>query len=74
MKTLLSNIIILIIQIYQNTLSKILPSVCKFSPSCSNYMLEAVKKYGFFKGIGIGLIRILRCHPFSKSNGWDPVK
>ena len=74
MKTLLSNIIILIIQIYQNTLSKILPSVCKFSPSCSNYMLEAVKKYGFFKGVGIGLIRISRCHPFSKSNGWDPVK
>tara|TARA_B110000116_G_scaffold129661_1_gene112526 strand:+ start:1075 stop:1188 length:114 start_codon:yes stop_codon:yes gene_type:complete len=37
-------------------------------------MLEAVKKYGFFKGVGIGLIRILRCHPFSKSNGWDPIK
>ena len=74
MKTLPINIIIFLIKIYQNTLSKVLPSSCRFSPSCSNYMIDAVKIHGFLKGVIIGIIRICKCHPFSKTSGWDPVK
>ncbi len=74
MKRLPVNIIIFLIKIYQNTLSKVLPSSCRFSPSCSNYMIDAVKIHGFLKGVIIGTIRICKCHPFSKTSGWDPVK
>ena len=74
MKTLLTNIIICLIWVYQNTISKILPPSCKFAPSCSNYMLQAVKTYGLKKGLIMGIVRIGKCHPFSKTSGWDPVK
>ncbi len=47
-------------------------SMCRFTPTCSNYMIEAIKKYGTFKGIHLGIKRILRCHPKGKS-GYDPV-
>jgi len=74
MKTLIGNIIIFFIKAYQNSFSKVFPSVCRFSPSCSNYMIDAIKRYNFFKGISMGVIRILKCHPLSKKSGWDPVK
>ena len=45
---------------------------CRFTPSCSNYMLEALRVHGAFKGSLLGLWRILRCHPFGAS-GYDPV-
>ena len=47
-------------------------SLCRFTPTCSNYMIEALKKYGTFKGLYLGIKRILRCHPKGKS-GYDPV-
>ena len=72
-KKLLINIIITLIIIYQNTLSRVLPSTCRFSPSCSNYMILSIQKYGFLNGIYKGLKRILRCNPFTKSKGWDPA-
>ncbi len=46
---------------------------CKFYPSCSEYMLEAIEEYGSLKGGWLGIKRILRCNPFSKG-GYDPVK
>ena len=46
--------------------------VCKFTPTCSQYALEAYEKYGFFKGTALTIWRILRCNPFSKG-GYDPV-
>ncbi len=45
---------------------------CRFSPTCSNYMYEAVEKYGVIKGLYLGVRRILRCHPWNKG-GHDPV-
>ena len=47
-------------------------SLCRFQPTCSNYMIEAIRKYGSIKGVWLGIKRILRCHPKGKS-GYDPV-
>ncbi|MGV8124089.1 MAG: membrane protein insertion efficiency factor YidD [Vulcanimicrobiota bacterium] len=60
------------IRLYQN-IRKSLPPVCRFTPSCSQYALEAIEKYGFWKGLFLAVKRILRCHPFSRG-GYDPVK
>lgn len=57
---------------YQVGLGPILPSACRYTPSCSQYALEAVQKYGALKGMWMGGLRILRCHPFRKG-GYDPV-
>ncbi len=61
-----------LIKLYQNTVSKVLPSVCRFQPTCSQYALEAIKKYGFARGIWLAAKRIVRCNPFSEG-GYDPV-
>lgn len=45
---------------------------CKFYPSCSDYMVQAIQKYGCIKGVWLGIKRILRCHPFAKG-GYDPL-
>ncbi len=61
---------------YQKCISPILSFFgihCKFYPSCSNYMLQAIQKYGLLKGIYLGMKRLIRCHPFAKG-GYDPLK
>lgn len=63
---------ILIIKIYQLIISPLLPPSCRYIPTCSNYAMEALKKYGVFKGGWLALKRILRCHPWGGS-GYDPV-
>lgn len=49
-----------------------LPHACRYTPTCSEYMLQAIKVYGIWKGIFLGIKRLFRCHPFGKS-GYDPV-
>lgn len=66
-----SRLIVWIVRIYQRSLSPLLGPNCRFQPTCSNYMLEAVRKYGAVSGFLRGTWRILRCHPFSKG-GYDP--
>ena len=46
---------------------------CKFQPTCSEYAIEALRYHGFFKGSYLSIKRIIRCNPFSKSSGFDPV-
>ncbi|WP_448874215.1 membrane protein insertion efficiency factor YidD [Desulfobulbus propionicus] len=58
---------------YQYFISPLFPPVCRFVPTCSQYAIEAVSKYGVFRGIFLAMWRILRCHPFSRG-GYDPVK
>lgn len=70
-KTLIYPIIILI-KGYQLLISPLLPSSCRFEPTCSQYALEALKKYGFIKGAWLGIKRILKCHPWGDS-GYDPI-
>ena len=57
---------------YQKFISPALPPSCRFSPSCSQYALEAVSKYGALKGMWLGARRLVRCHPFNPG-GYDPV-
>lgn len=65
-------VIIALITIYQKCISPVLPRSCKFYPSCSQYMKDAIEKYGVIKGIILGIWRILRCNPLS-AGGYDPV-
>jgi putative membrane protein insertion efficiency factor len=65
--------IISLIKIYQHYLSPFLLQSCRFTPSCSNYTIEAIERYGVFKGVAFGLRRILKCHPFHPG-GYDPVR
>ncbi|MFQ6610882.1 MAG: membrane protein insertion efficiency factor YidD [Fidelibacterota bacterium] len=70
----MKNIFVIIIKFYQNTIGLILPPSCRYSPSCSHYTIHALQKYGATKGLSMGIKRILRCHPFSNHNLWDPLK
>ena len=68
----MKTIVMALIQLYQNTLSRALPSTCRFYPSCSQYTYEAISRYGFWRGGWLGIKRIARCHPFNPG-GYDPV-
>ncbi len=57
---------------YKKRISPFLPNACRYYPTCSTYMYEAVLKYGVIKGIFLGVLRILRCNPFFKG-GYDPL-
>lgn len=63
---------LVIIRAYQLTLSHILPTSCRFEPSCSYYGYEAINRYGLWKGGKMAAARIARCHPFDPG-GYDPV-
>ncbi len=63
---------VLLIRIYQYTISPFFPNSCRFTPTCSQYGIEAFQKYGVFKGFWLTLKRVLRCHPWGGS-GYDPV-
>lgn len=69
---IVSRILILPIRLWQVTLSRVLPPSCRFTPSCSHYGIEALKKHGPIKGSWLTLRRIGRCHPWGPS-GYDPV-
>ena len=69
---MLRRLALLLIRLYQLTLSRVLPPSCRFTPTCSVYTYQAIDKYGFFKGGWLGIKRISRCHPFNPG-GYDPV-
>ena len=69
MKTLL----IRLIGFYQRNISPYRSACCRFTPTCSAYALEAIRKYGALKGAFLALKRILRCNPFYKGDPYDPV-
>ncbi len=64
--------LIYLVRAYQVVLSPFLGGACRFEPSCSEYMIGALKVHGALKGTILGLWRILRCHPFG-AHGYDPV-
>ncbi len=65
--------LIYFIRLYQRFVSPMLPPVCRFHPTCSEYTVEALREYGLFRGGLLGIYRILRCNPFSRG-GYDPVR
>jgi uncharacterized protein len=60
------------IRLYQVTLSRVIPPMCRFTPSCSQYAVESILRHGVIRGIALGCWRILRCNPFCPG-GYDPV-
>ena len=68
----MKHFIIIPVRIYQLTISPLLPPACRYYPSCSNYMIQAVRKHGAIKGGFTGVRRLLRCAPWG-SWGYDPV-
>ena len=70
---LLKKILLLLVKFYQFYISPLFPPTCRFTPTCSAYFIQAVEKYGPFKGTYLGIKRILRCHPWSKG-GYDPLE
>lgn len=68
----MSKILILLIRFYQGAISPLFPPVCRFTPTCSQYAVEALRKHGAAKGTWLALKRIARCHPWGGS-GYDPV-
>ncbi len=57
---------------YQRFLSPLLPASCRFHPSCSQYMVEAIERHGLWRGCWLGMKRVARCHPLNEG-GHDPV-
>jgi hypothetical protein len=65
-------IALFLVRIYQYGISPFIPSRCIYMPTCSQYMREAIERYGVFRGMWLGCRRLLRCHPWGKG-GYDPV-
>ncbi|MFN5148514.1 MAG: membrane protein insertion efficiency factor YidD [Flavobacteriia bacterium] len=71
-RKILSFPLIVLVKGYQYLISPILPASCRYTPTCSNYMLEAINIWGPFKGTWLGIRRISSCHPWG-GHGHDPV-
>jgi putative membrane protein insertion efficiency factor len=67
-----ARVVVFLIGIYRRAISPAFPRRCRFEPTCSAYTIEAVREYGALRGVGLGVWRILRCHPFNPG-GVDPV-
>lgn len=73
LKKLLKKMLLGAIRFYQRQISPCLPPRCRFIPTCSQYAVEAIEKYGPWKGGFLALRRFLRCHPLYKGDLYDPV-
>ena len=62
-----------ILRIYKRWISPMLPSACRFHPTCSEYMIQAVEAHGVARGVWMGVRRLAKCHPFH-AGGFDPVR
>ena len=69
----MKRVLLVLIRFYQKQISPAFPSRCRFSPTCSQYALEAIEKYGPWKGGWLAFRRFLRCQPFYKGDYFDPV-
>ena len=72
LQNIVSNILIMPIRFYQKCISPLTPPACRFTPTCSQYAVEALQKYGPIKGMYLAIRRLLRCHPWG-GHGYDPV-
>ncbi len=68
----MKTMVLILLRGYKHFISPWLPGACRFEPTCSVYMYQAIEKKGLIKGIGLGVWRLMRCHPFC-AGGFDPV-
>ena len=68
----MKRVLIAILRFYKRAISPLLPNACIYTPTCSEYAMEAIRVHGAFKGTGLAIWRVLRCNPFMKG-GYDPV-
>lgn len=66
-------IALLALRFYKTYLSFLFAGNCRFDPTCSQYAYQAIERFGVLRGVWLGLQRLLRCHPFSRKFGYDPV-
>lgn len=66
-------LVIALLRFYKRYISPLLPSACRFHPTCSEYMMQAVEKHGVPRGVFLGIKRLSKCHPFHHG-GFDPVR
>ena len=71
--SLFNRFIIILIKSYKYMISGFLPNACRFAPSCSNYAIDALQKYGFFMGCGLAFRRLSKCHPLYRGTNYDPI-
>ena len=69
----MKSVLLWLIRFYQQSISPYFPARCRFRPTCSEYSFQAISKYGAWKGGLLALRRLLRCHPFSHRDIYDPV-
>ena len=69
----ITDLVLAILRIYKRWISPLLPSACRFHPTCSEYMMQAIERHGVWRGTRMGVLRLLRCHPFHQG-GFDPVR
>ena len=63
---------VFLVKAYQNIISPLFPPTCRYTPTCSEYSIQSLKKYGLFKGVYLSIKRIVNCHPWGGS-GYDPI-
>ena len=68
----MKRILLALLRFYKRNISPLLPNACIYTPTCSEYAMEALEKHGVIKGTGLAIWRLLRCNPFMKG-GYDPV-
>ncbi len=64
--------LIFIVKIYQSIISPLFPPTCRYKPTCSEYAIQSLKKYGLIKGVYLSIKRVVNCHPWGGS-GYDPI-
>ncbi|PYT08174.1 MAG: membrane protein insertion efficiency factor YidD [Acidobacteria bacterium] len=69
----MKGVLIFFIRAYKLLISPLLPPSCRYTPTCSEYTMQAIQKYGAVRGVYLGARRLLRCHPFHPG-GYDPVR
>ena len=68
----MKDLVVFLLRFYKAAISPALPMACRYVPTCSEYCCEAVERFGALSGLRLGLLRLLRCHPFH-AGGYDPV-